>query len=119
MSHLVDRAAKARNFSPGDRNALRIDGGSATLEGSDALGLQGVAGEGHTPHSNGGSDWATYWTGTFRELAPSLLKSGHVTKPMLEDCDRRYEDPHHWTGYDENGPPLNGEILFGYLLTYR
>jgi SAM-dependent methyltransferase len=35
----------------------------------DSLGLQNIAGEGHTPQFNGTSDWATYWIETMRELA--------------------------------------------------
>jgi|HubBroStandDraft_6_1064221.scaffolds.fasta_scaffold227889_2 SAM-dependent methyltransferase len=63
----------------------------------DSIGLQGVAGEGYTAHINGGSAWARYWTSTLRELTPSLLKSGFVTTPMLDDCYAHYEDPHYWT----------------------
>ena len=63
----------------------------------DSIGLEGVGGEGHTAHMNGGSDWARYWTSTLRELTPSLLKSGFITKPMLDDCYAHYEDPHYWT----------------------
>ncbi len=32
-----------------------------------------------------------------RELAPSLLKSGHVTDKTLEEFHTRYQDPHYWT----------------------
>jgi SAM-dependent methyltransferase len=63
----------------------------------DSLGLQDIAGEGHTAHFNGGSDWATYWIETMRELAPSLLKSGYVTEKTLADFHARYQDPHYWT----------------------
>src|SRR5271168_5153324 len=49
----------------------------------DSLGLEGVAAEGGTMHFNGGSDWATYWASTIRELAPSLLKAGDMTEKML------------------------------------
>jgi len=63
----------------------------------DSLGLEGVEAEGHTAHFNGGSDWARYWTGTLRELAPSLLKSGSVTQQMLDDFYAGYDDPHYWT----------------------
>jgi hypothetical protein len=63
----------------------------------DSVGLEDVAGEGHTAQFNGGSDWATYWTETMRELAPSLLKSGYVTGEMLEEFHVRYQDPHYWT----------------------
>ena len=63
----------------------------------DSVGLQSVGGEGHTAHFNGGSDWATYWTSTLSELAPSLMKSGFMTKPMLDDCYAHYEDPRYWT----------------------
>ena len=45
----------------------------------DSLGLEEIAGEGHTAFFNGGSDWASYWTATMRELAPALLKSGYIT----------------------------------------
>jgi hypothetical protein len=51
----------------------------------DSLGLEEVAGEGHTAQFNGGSRWATYWTATIRELAPALLKSGYITGKMLEE----------------------------------
>src|SRR4051794_30978505 len=51
----------------------------------DSLGLKDVAGEGHTAQFDGGSDWATYWTETMRELAPSLLKSGYMTEKRLEE----------------------------------
>jgi SAM-dependent methyltransferase len=63
----------------------------------DSLGLEDVAGEGHTAQFNGGSGWATYWTATIRELAPALLKSGHVTGKMLEEFHSSYQDPHYWT----------------------
>jgi SAM-dependent methyltransferase len=63
----------------------------------DSLGLQNVAGEGHTAQFNGGSNWALYWTETMRELAPSLLGSGHFTEKMLEDLYTLYQDPHYWT----------------------
>src|SRR5271154_7424956 len=48
----------------------------------DSLGLEDVAGEGHTAQFNGGSRWATYWTATMQELAPRLLKSHCVTAQM-------------------------------------
>lgn len=63
----------------------------------DSLGLEDVAGEGHTAQFNGGSAWAAYWTATMRELAPSLEKSGHMTGNMLEGFYAGYEDPHYWT----------------------
>ena len=63
----------------------------------DALGLTDVAGEGRTALFNGGSDWATYWTSTIRELAPSISKSGEAAKQTLDDFYARYEDPHYWT----------------------
>ncbi len=63
----------------------------------DSLGLDEVAGEGHTAQFNGGSRWATYWTATMGELAPALLKSGHVTGKMLEEFHSCYQDPHYWT----------------------
>jgi SAM-dependent methyltransferase len=63
----------------------------------DSLGLQDVAGEGHTAHFNGGSDWARYWRATVNELAPALLKSGHVTPGMLDNFRACYEDPRYWT----------------------
>jgi SAM-dependent methyltransferase len=63
----------------------------------DSLGLQDVAGEGYTAQFNGGSGWATYWTETMRELAPSLLKLGYVTEKMLEEFHACYQDPHYWT----------------------
>jgi len=63
----------------------------------DSLGLEDVAGEGHTAQFNGGSDWATYWIETVRELAPSLLKSSYVSEKMLEEFHTRYQDPHYWT----------------------
>lgn len=63
----------------------------------DALGLREVAGEGHTAQFNGGSAWATYWTSTIRELAPSIMNSGGLTTQTLEDFYARCEDPHYWT----------------------
>jgi SAM-dependent methyltransferase len=63
----------------------------------DSLGLEEIAGEGHTAQFNGGSRWAAYWTATIRELAPSLLKSGHITGKMLEEFHSCYHDPHYWT----------------------
>jgi hypothetical protein len=63
----------------------------------DLLGLKDVAGEGHTAQFNGGSDWATYWTQTVRELAPSLLKLGYVTEKMLDEFHTHFDDPHYWT----------------------
>jgi SAM-dependent methyltransferase len=63
----------------------------------DSLGLEEVAGEGYTAQFNGGSGWATYWTATMRELAPSLLKLGCITGKMLEEFRTCYQDPHYWT----------------------
>jgi SAM-dependent methyltransferase len=63
----------------------------------DSLGLKNIGSEGYTAGFNGGSDWATYWTETMRELAASLLKSGYVTAKMLEDFHVRYQDPGYWT----------------------
>ncbi len=63
----------------------------------DLLGLKDVAGEGHTAQFNGGSDWATYWTQTVRELAPSLVKLDYVTGKMLDEFHTRFDDPHYWT----------------------
>jgi hypothetical protein len=63
----------------------------------DSLGLEDVAGEGHTAQFNGGSLWATYWTATMTELAPALIKSGHMTGEMLEEFHSHYQDPHYWT----------------------
>jgi SAM-dependent methyltransferase len=63
----------------------------------DALGLEGVAGEGHSAHFNGGSDWATYWMETMSNLRPSLLKTGYITEKMLEEFHTFYIDPHYWT----------------------
>lgn len=63
----------------------------------DTIGLESVAGEGYTAQFNGGSDWATYWTETMRELAAPLLKSGHVTEATLREFDARYKDRHYWT----------------------
>jgi len=63
----------------------------------DWLGLEDVAGEGHTAQFNGGSAWATYWAGTIRELAPSILKSGDASGEALDDFYARYRDPHYWT----------------------
>ena len=63
----------------------------------DSLGLEDVAGEGHSAQFNGGSNWATYWTATIRELTPALLRSGHVTAKMVEEFHSCYEDPHYWT----------------------
>ncbi len=63
----------------------------------DSLGLKDVVGEGYTAQFNGGSDWATYWNETFRELASALVKSGYITEKMLEEFYIRYRDPHYWT----------------------
>jgi hypothetical protein len=63
----------------------------------DSLGLENVAGEGHTAHFNGGSDWAVYWSETMQELAPALMQSGHVTEEMLTEFHARYRDPHYWS----------------------
>ncbi len=63
----------------------------------DALGLQDVAGEGHTPLFNGGSTWARYWIETFHELRPALLESDHITEETLAQIDSHYRDPHYWT----------------------
>src|SRR5579862_6411061 len=53
----------------------------------DELGLEHVAGEGHTAVFNGGSGWATYWAMTVRERAARLLQSGHVTQEMLAQLE--------------------------------
>lgn len=71
--------------------------GGKILAWLDSLGLEDVAGEGHTAQFNGGSGWATYWVQTMRELSSALLKSGHVTERMLEELYSRYRDPHYWT----------------------
>ncbi|MEY2616823.1 MAG: hypothetical protein QOH78_2596 [Verrucomicrobiota bacterium] len=63
----------------------------------DSLGIEDVAGEGHTAQFNGGSRWATYWTATMTELAPALIKSGHMTGEMLEAFHSHYQDRHYWT----------------------
>ncbi len=63
----------------------------------DSLGLTAVAGEGHTAQFNGGSHWATYWTRTMRELAPSLLRSTYITENMVNEFHTHYQDPHYWT----------------------
>jgi hypothetical protein len=64
----------------------------------DSLGIQRVAGEGHTAQFNGGSAWATYWSETVREFAPSLLKRGCVTERMLEEFQACYQEPpHYWS----------------------
>jgi SAM-dependent methyltransferase len=63
----------------------------------DSLGLVEVAGEGHTAQFNGDSRWATYWTSTMRELAPALVRSGHVSEKMLQEFHSCYQDPHYWT----------------------
>lgn len=63
----------------------------------DSLGLEDVAGEGHTAQFNGRSDWATYWAETMRELAPALMKSGYITEKTLGDFHAHYQDPHYWT----------------------
>lgn len=63
----------------------------------DSIGLEHIAAEGSTAQFNGGSDWATYWTETMRELAAPLLKSKHVTEAMLEEFQARYQDRHYWT----------------------
>ena len=63
----------------------------------DAAGLEDVGGAGHTALFNGTSDWARYWTMSIRELAPTLLKSGHVTERMLDQFFVLYQEPHYWT----------------------
>lgn len=63
----------------------------------DAAGLKNIAGEGHTAHFNGGSDWATYWTETIEELAPALLNKDYITEEMLKEFHTCYRDPHYWT----------------------
>lgn len=63
----------------------------------DSLGLHDIAGEAYTAIFNGGSDWANYWIATTREVTPSLLKSGHITRALLEEFEARYQDPHYWT----------------------
>jgi SAM-dependent methyltransferase len=63
----------------------------------DSVGVEDVGGEGYTAHFNGGSGWATYWTETMRELAPSLLKLGYLTEKMLDEFYARYQDHHYWT----------------------
>jgi SAM-dependent methyltransferase len=63
----------------------------------DSLGMVDVAGEGYTAQFNGGSDWATYWTETIKELGPSLLKPGYVSENTLGEFHTRYQDPHYWT----------------------
>jgi SAM-dependent methyltransferase len=63
----------------------------------DSFGLVDIAGEGHTAQFNGGSRWATYWTATMTELAPALIKSGHVNGGMLKEFRSHYQDPHYWT----------------------
>lgn len=63
----------------------------------DCLGLEGVAGEGHTAVFSGGSPWAIYIMNTMSELRPKLLQSGKVTEEMLAALDRHYTDPHYWT----------------------
>jgi SAM-dependent methyltransferase len=63
----------------------------------DSLGLEGVTGEGHSAHFNGGSDWATYWMETMNNLRPSLLKTGYISERMLQEFHTFYNDPHYWT----------------------
>lgn len=63
----------------------------------DSLGLTEIAGEGVTAQFNGGSEWATYWAETVRELSPSLLKSEHITGKMLDEFHGCYQDSHYWT----------------------
>jgi len=59
--------------------------------------MKDVAGEGNTAWFNGGSDWATYWTSTIQELAPTLMKSTYITEQMLGEFRTNYEDRHYWT----------------------
>jgi SAM-dependent methyltransferase len=61
------------------------------------LGLDGVGAEGHTAMYNGGSDWATYWLDTLKELGPKLLESGHLSPELLSSFENLYADPHYWT----------------------
>lgn len=62
-----------------------------------SLQLEKVVGEGYTPYFNGGSDWARYWSATMTELAPSLMKSGHISLALFEEFKARYQDPCYWT----------------------
>lgn len=64
----------------------------------DSFGLEHVAGEGNTARFNGGSDWATYWMDTIRELESSLMNSGYITERMLQEFQASYANPHYWTG---------------------
>ena len=63
----------------------------------DSLGMEGIAGEGHTAIFNGGSPWATYWRETMQVLRPKLLASGRITETDLQSFDVYYRDPHYWT----------------------
>ncbi len=63
----------------------------------DSLGLQDIAGEGHTAHFNGASPWAQYWVQTIQELGKPLLNSGHIAGKVLDGFFTRYQDPHYWT----------------------
>ncbi len=63
----------------------------------DSFGLNEIAGEGVTAQFSGGSEWATYWAETVRELSPSLLKSGYITGEMLQQFYSCYQDSHYWT----------------------
>ena len=63
----------------------------------DSLGAEEVVGEGHTARFNGGSGRATCWTETIPELAPSLLRSGHISEKILAEFYACYQDPHYWT----------------------
>ncbi len=62
-----------------------------------SLGLEGVVGEGFTPHFNGRSDWARYWTETIAELAPSLEKSGHLSPSLVQEFMTAFQNPSYWT----------------------
>jgi len=59
---------------------------------ANSLGMKEVAGEGDTAHFNDGSDWARYWKDTMRELAPALLKSGHVSEGLVEEFHSHYQN---------------------------
>jgi SAM-dependent methyltransferase len=61
------------------------------------LGLSDIGAEGHTAIYPGGSDWATYWLKTLKELGPKLLQSDHLSPELLSSFEKLYADASYWT----------------------
>ncbi len=62
-----------------------------------SLGMEEVAAEGHTAFANGGSQWASYWLQTVRELRPKLMETGHISEELFGEFESHLEDTHYWT----------------------